>query len=114
MSSSPEFVTYIADLLSDAGQIDCRKMFGEYGVFCNGKLFGVICDSQLYIKITKAGQSLASGLQTAPPYKGAKDYFLIEDTGGREFLSRLVTETCAELPEPKPKKRKTPAKKSMP
>lgn len=77
MSSSPEFVTYIADLLSDAGQIDCRKMFGEYGICCNGKLFGVICDSQLYIKITKAGQSLAPGLQTAPPYKGAKDYFLV-------------------------------------
>jgi len=43
----------------------------------------------------------------APPYEGAKNYFLVEDVEDRETLTRLVVATCSELPEPKPKKPKT-------
>lgn len=106
MASTPEFVNYIADQLSGAGQITYRKMFGEYGMYCNGKIFALICDNQLFIKITKAGRALGPDLQTAPPYEGAKDYFLIETTDDRAFLTELVTASCEELPEPRPKKGK--------
>ena len=41
-----------------------------------------------------------------PPYDGAKDYYFIADVDDRDYLSVLVRETCKELPEPKPKKRK--------
>ena len=43
----------------------------------------------------------------APPYKGAKNYFLVEDVEDAEALTKLVKATYEELPEPKPKKRKT-------
>lgn len=104
MSSKPEFVQFIADQLESAGQITYRKMFGEYGMYCNGKLFAVICDDQFFIKITETGAQIAPDLETAPPYNGAKPYFLIEDIDNRDFLTKLVTETCKSLPEPKPKK----------
>jgi hypothetical protein len=39
-----------------------------------------------------------------PPYKGAKNYFLIEDLEDREFFALLLQKTYLELPEPKPKK----------
>ena len=41
-----------------------------------------------------------------PPYDGAKEYFYIADVDDRDYLSELVCETCKELPEPKPKKKK--------
>ncbi|MDE7271264.1 MAG: TfoX/Sxy family protein, partial [Acetatifactor sp.] len=47
MASNPEFVQYIADQLTDTGQITYRKMFGEYGFYCDGKIFALVCDNQL-------------------------------------------------------------------
>lgn len=106
MASKIEFVEFIIDQLQDAGIITSKKMFGEYGLYCNGKIFGVICDNQFYIKITDAGKKLCPELSEAPPYEGAKNYFLIDDIENREMLTKLVAATYAELPEPKPKKRK--------
>ncbi len=107
MASKIEFVEYIADQLHEAGDITYRKMFGEYGIYCNGKIFGVICDDQLFLKITKAGQEIRPDLPKAPPYEGAKNYFLVEDVEDAEALTKLVKATYHELPDPKPKKRKT-------
>lgn len=106
MASNPEFVEYVADQLSDAGNITYRKMFGEYGMYCDGKIFALICENQLFIKITDAGRRLAPNLEIAPPYDGAKDYFLIENIDDREFITSFVMETCKELPMPKTKKPK--------
>lgn len=106
MASKIEFVEFIAEQLGHAGTITYRKMFGEYGIYCNGKIFGVICDDQLYIKITEAGRKIYPKLQEAPPYDGAKNYFLMEDVEDQELLTSLVTATYQELPEPKPKKKK--------
>ena len=106
MASRMEFVEFIADQLKEAGAITCKKMFGEYGVYCEGKIFAVICDDQFFIKITEAGRKLCPDLREAPPYKGAKNYFLVEDVEDRELLTKLVKATCAELPLPKPKKKK--------
>ena len=104
MSSKLEFVEFIADQLSCAGTITYRKMFGEYGVYCNGKIFALVCDDQLFIKITDAGRELCPDLTETPPYDGAKNYFLIEDVDNREMLTQLVIATCKALPEPKKKK----------
>lgn len=106
MASRPEFVQYIADQLSGAGNITYRKMFGEYGIYCDGKIFGVICDDQLFVKVTEAGKRLGPDLETAAPYEGSKPYFLVENVDDQGYLTRLVTGTCQELPAPKPKKPK--------
>lgn len=106
MASKEEFVQYVADQLKDAGEIAYRKMFGEYGMYCDGKIFALICDNQLFIKATKAGKKLCPALEETAPYEGSKPYLLVEDVEDRELLIKLVTETCQELPEPKPKKKK--------
>ncbi len=105
MASQQGFVQYIAEQLMDAGYIKYRKMFGEYGLYCNGKIFALVCDDQLFVKITDAGRKLCPELVEAPPYAGAKNYFLIEDVDNWDVLVALVTATCKELPEPKLKKR---------
>jgi len=106
MSSNLDFVQYAVDQLSGAGTITYKKMFGEYSLYCDGKVFAVICDDQLFVKITEAGRTLCPDLMEAPPYEGAKNYFLIENVDDRDFLSAFAKATCQALPEPKPRKRK--------
>lgn len=72
MSSTLDYVDYVCDQMRGAGEISYKKMFGEYGVYCNEKFIGVICDNQLYIKKTEAGALLYPGCEEAPPYEGAK------------------------------------------
>ncbi|WP_249311294.1 TfoX/Sxy family protein [Congzhengia minquanensis] len=104
MASSEEFVQFACEQASGAGEITYRKMFGEYGVYCDGKLFALICGDQFFLKITDAGRALCPNLKEAPPYDGAKPYFFIEDLDDRESLTKLVSVTCAALPPPRPKK----------
>ena len=106
MASKEEFVTYVTEQMKDGGEITCRKMFGEYGVYCDGKIFALICDDQLFLKITKEGRKICPDLQEALPYEGAKPYFLVEELDDRELMTRLVQETVKALPEPKKKKKK--------
>lgn len=106
MASNPDFVQYIADQCSGAGEIIVRKMFGDYGIYCDGKIFGLICDNGFYLKPTDAVRGMLREVALRPPYDGAKDYFYITDIDDRDYLSALVRETCKALPEPRPKKKK--------
>lgn len=107
MSSEINFVEFVVDQIEDAGSITYRKMFGEYTLYVDGKILGLVCDNQFFIKPTAGGRAFLGDVVEAPPYPGAKPMFLIEELledGGR--LSDLVRITAGELPEPKPKKKK--------
>lgn len=106
MSSSADFVQYILDQCSGAGEVTARKMFGDYCVYCDGKTFGLVSDNGFYVKPTEAGRKLLRTEDMRPPYDGAKPHFYIEDVDDRDYLSALVKATCAELPAPKPKAKK--------
>ena len=104
MASSKDFVQYIVDQCSGAGDIVAKKMFGDYGIYRDGKIFGLICDDRLYLKPTEAVRPLLRTEELRPPYEGAKEYFYIADVDDHDYLSKLVMETCRSLPETKPKR----------
>lgn len=81
-------------------------MFGEYAIYCHGKVLGLICDNQVFIKHTPAGDKLLPNAQRLSPYNGAKPYIVLEDLDNKEFLAGFISSTCEELPLPKPKKKK--------
>ena len=101
MACNTDFVQYIADQCAGAGEITVKKMFGDYGIYCDGKIFGLICDDKFYLKPTDEVRPLLRTLTLRPPYDGAKDYFYIEDVDDRDYLSALVKETCKVLPMPR-------------
>ena len=105
MATKPEYAAYVCDQLRGAGEVAARKMFGEYGLYCDGKVIGLICDNQLFIKRTEAGAALMPGCPEGEPYKGAKPCLLIEDLEDRGLMERLVRATWEELPFPKPRRR---------
>ena len=105
MASHQDFVDYVAEQLREAVAIRSRKMFGEYGLFCDGVFFAVICDDQLFVKITPAGEEAFTHLPKAAPYEGAKDYFWVEDVDDRDTMTALTRLTCLALQD-QPKKRR--------
>lgn len=107
MASDQEFVDFVLDQIENAGEITAKKMFGEYGIYSDGKIFALVCDNKLFIKPTLSGRAFIKDVVEAPPYEGARPSFLIEDKlEDREWLSELVRISLKELPEPKPKKKK--------
>lgn len=106
MATKAETADYLVGQIKSAGEVYARKMFGEYGMYCDGRMIALICDDQLFIKPTVSGRNYLDNVEEAPPYPGSKDWFLIpEDNWDDEvWLSELVRITTAEVPLPKPKK----------
>ena len=110
MSTQPRTVEFILEQVTSAGAVSARKMFGEYTLYCDGKVVGLICDDQLFVKPTHAGRAYLGGLtvEERPPYAGAKPCLLIpgERWEDGEWLAALIRNTADELPLPKTRKRK--------
>ncbi|MBR5041890.1 MAG: TfoX/Sxy family protein, partial [Bacteroidales bacterium] len=71
MACNADLVQYIADQCSGAGEIAVKKMMGDYCIYCNGVLFGLICDNNLYVKVTDAGAAVLEEIVLRAPYEGA-------------------------------------------
>ena len=104
MACSSDFVQYIVDQCSGAGEIAARKMMGDYCIYCDGIIFGLICDNNLFIKVTEPGRKLLKEVILRPPYEGAKDYFYVSDVDDKDYLTALINITIPVLPKPKAKK----------
>jgi TfoX/Sxy family transcriptional regulator of competence genes len=106
MGSDPVFVEFVVGQIHGTCDISYRKMFGEYCLYSRGKVVGLVCDNQLFIKPTEAGRAFVGDIEMGAPYKGAKPQFLIQDEiENRDWLSELISLTEQELPLPE-KKRK--------
>jgi TfoX/Sxy family transcriptional regulator of competence genes len=108
MASDRHFIEFIADQMAMAGSISYRKMFGEYALYCDGKVVALVCDNQLYVKPTEGGRAYIGEVVEAPPYPGAKMYFQIQDAfENAEWISGLIKKTAQELPVPGKRKSKS-------
>ncbi len=80
-----EFVEYLKEVFVDFGPIQARKMFGGYGIYHQGVMFGLVADDMLYLKIDADIQPLfdAKGLGPFEYAKGDKvvkmSYYLAPD-----------------------------------
>jgi TfoX/Sxy family transcriptional regulator of competence genes len=102
MASDKSFIEFIVDQMGDAGFISYKKMFGEYAIYCEGKVVALVCSNQLFVKPSESGRSYIGNIIEVSPYPGAKKYFLIEDAfEDREWIGGLIKITAKELPIPK-------------
>lgn len=111
MASQQSIVDFIIEQMAAAGDITARKMFGEYGVYCDGKIVGLICDDDLFVKPTTGGRAHIGDVVEAPAYPGAKPSFKIspEQIEDADWLAGLIQVSYSELPVPKKRKAKKPA-----
>jgi TfoX/Sxy family transcriptional regulator of competence genes len=109
MATQPRIVDFLLDQFGDAGGVTAKKMFGEYGLFLEGRMFAMICDDRLFFKPTPAGRALFTEIEEAAPYPGAKPCLVVPEEAwdDREWLAELARTTAMALPMPRNK----PAKK---
>lgn len=105
MATDTNTIDHILELARLGEQLTCRKMFGEYALYLDGKVVAFVCDNSLFVKPSAAAQELAPGLPLAPPYPGAKDYPVADELLDEpEQLRQLLLRTAALMPPPKEKK----------
>ena len=110
MATQKSTIGFILDQI--AAPVEAKRMFGEYGLFCNGKMVAVVCDDQLFVKPTSAGRTFADDLAEASPFPGAKAYLKVngDKWDECEWLTELIRRTEADLPAPKARKPKVARK----
>ena len=71
-----EFVLYVVDLLCSIGPVHAKRMFGGYGIYLDGLMFGLIADGVLYLKADDATEKEfeAKGLEAFTYNKKGKEY----------------------------------------
>jgi DNA transformation protein len=56
MKRTNEFADYTVELCSTLGRVAWRRMFGGYGLYCDGTMFALIADDVLYLKVDDANR----------------------------------------------------------
>jgi TfoX/Sxy family transcriptional regulator of competence genes len=106
MASDFGFIEYLCDQLQGAGTITYRKMFGEYALYCEGKVVG----NSLFVKPAQATEALYGDGPRGAPFAGAKAWYAVQErVDDRQWLCALVRATEAAMPLPGPKKARKPS-----
>ena len=91
MASTKEYRDFILEQLSEAPNITCRPMMGEFLLYSNNVLFGGIYDDRLLVKIVPENEQYK--MSESIPYDDAKPMFLVEDVDDKEKLAKIVNAT---------------------
>lgn len=51
MAATASYLDYLKDLFSPFGEITTRRMFGGAGVYCDGMIFAIVGDDDLWLKV---------------------------------------------------------------
>jgi DNA transformation protein len=70
MPVSDEFIEYILDQFSHWCHVTARKMFGGAGLYCEGRMFGLIADDVAYLKVDDSNRNtfIEAGSSPFKPY----------------------------------------------
>lgn len=51
MAISNEFIDFLHEVFEGLGPIQAKRMFGGYGIYHDGLMFGLVVANQLYLKV---------------------------------------------------------------
>ena len=65
MTRRSEFVTYLLEQLAPLGEVRARAMFGGHGIYLGERMFALVAEDTLYIKVDDVNRAEfeARGLQ---------------------------------------------------
>ncbi len=109
MATTRDFAEFVLDQVN--GHVArIRAMFGEYALYYNNKVVALICDNQVFVKITPQTTGiLGAKHKTGLPYPGAKPAYIMstEFLENGESFDALCAACAADLKPPKPRKKKS-------
>ena len=95
MASTKEYRDFILEQLSEAPNITCQPMMGEYLLYSNNVLFGGIYDDRLLVRIVPENEQYKMTKEI--PYDSAKSMYFVEDVDDKEKLAEIVNTTVKGL-----------------
>ncbi|MFO1487630.1 MAG: TfoX/Sxy family protein [Verrucomicrobiota bacterium] len=78
MATERATADFILQKLRDP-RFSVRAMFGEFALYADGVVVGLICDDRLFVKILPESSELAEQCEQGRPYPGAKPHYLVEE-----------------------------------
>jgi DNA transformation protein len=66
MTATADFADYAVELLGAAGRVAARRMFGGFGLYCDGVMFALIADDVLYLKVDERNRAALERAGSAP------------------------------------------------
>ena len=112
MATDKDTVAYICEQVQGAGVVSARPMFGEYGLYCDGRVVALICNNQLFLKPTPQAMAILGPVPMAPAYPGGKPMAVADEAlDDADLIARVIAMIAREVPEPKPKKPRQPKAK---
>lgn len=110
MSTDADFIAYVHEQAGLGARLSHKRMFGEYALYLDGKVVAFACDNSLLLKPTGAGKAVLPAVTLGKPYPEAKDYYVLDEYLDDPGLLRLALHSTADaLPEPRPRRARTPA-----
>lgn len=103
MACSVEYIEYVCQQLSEAGNVRSRKMMGDYIIYLDEKPVITACDNLCYVKKIPALELIMADAECGCPYPGAKEHYILDIDHKKEALN-VVKILWKELPFPKKKK----------
>ena len=109
MATQKETMEFILDKLRDRGRFTARAMFGEYALYADGKVVGLVCDDLLYVKVVPASEALESQCEKGHPFPGARPHYVVEESqlSTVHELPQILSEIGRTRPVKKAKKIRT-------
>jgi DNA transformation protein and related proteins len=78
MVASAGFAEFLREQLAPLGRLTLRRMFGKTGVFCDGAMFAMVADDQLYFRVDEHNAAAFEEAGAFPPLNYAKGGRLID------------------------------------
>jgi len=111
MGTDAAFAEHALDQVRGAGLVATRKMFGEYALYCDGKVVALLCDNQFFLKPLPEVLAMIEAPAYGLPYPGAKPHLLLTgELDDTDLMVRLVRRVAELVPAPKPRKPKAAKK----
>lgn len=66
MASDPAFCDDVTARLTPMGPVIGRRMFGGFGIFLDGLMFGLIADDAFYLKVDDANRAAFEAAKSTP------------------------------------------------
>jgi TfoX/Sxy family transcriptional regulator of competence genes len=107
MSTSKSTLEFLTEVLSLVPDITFKAMMGEYCVYTEWRIFGLVCDNTLFLKTTPETLGLFEDQETRA-YPGSKNTAPVNPDWLEDWekLAEVVRFTLEKLPLPKQKKKK--------
>ena len=90
-----EFAAHTVELLQGIGPVTSKRMFGGFGLFLDGMMFGLIADNELYLKVDDENRQEFEklGLQPFTYNKNGKDMQMSYSQAPEEAMEDLALMT---------------------